>query len=135
MAVKSIASNPAPADPDKPFTLIIRIENTGTDRATSVRVSLSTAMDGAKEVFIGSIDKNSDAPAVFHLTSQEGGEIPVSITISYKDDYGIHEISQDTRVAISPAGSIILPAAMIAIAVIAGGAYWYCRMRKRDNHA
>jgi hypothetical protein len=135
MAVKSIASNPAPADPGKPFTLIIRIENTGTDRATSVRVALSTGMDGAKEVFIGSIDKNSDAPAVFHLTSAGGGEVPVIIAIAYTDDYGTHEITQETRVAVNPAGSPVLPVAVVATILVAGGAYWYFRIRRRDDHA
>ena len=135
MAIKSIASDPALPEPGKPFTLIIRIENTGTDRATSVRTGLATAIDGAKEIFIGSIDKNSDAPAVFHLTSREGGEIPVTITISYTDDYGVHTVTQDTRFAVSPAGSPLLPVAVIALAAGAGIAYWYLRIRKRGDHA
>lgn len=73
------------------FSLVFRIENTGTDKAKSVSASLDLPFEGTKEAFVGTIGPDSDAPAVFTLKASESGDIPFNLTIRYKDDFGTHE--------------------------------------------
>jgi len=57
--------------------MILRIENTGTDDAKSVSASVDLPMDGNKETFIGKIEPDNDAPAVFYLRDRDSGNFPI----------------------------------------------------------
>ncbi len=130
MAVSSITTDPVRPVPGSPFTLIVRVENTGTDRATSVRASIDSGFTGTGEAFIGSIDKDSDAPAIFHLQATRDGTVPVAVAIQYTDDYGTHRFEETTTVTTAPSSSMAV--AVIVLALLAAGciaAYWYFRIR------
>ena len=136
IAVSSVTTDPVRPVPGSPFTLILRIENTGTDRATSVRATLDSPFTGTRDSFIGSIDKDSDAPAIFYLQATKDGTVPANLTISYNDDFGSHTISERTTIVTSPASStttIVL--AVLLIGIIAGAGYWYLRIRPGKGHA
>jgi hypothetical protein len=136
IAVSSVTTDPVRPVPGSPFTLILRIENTGTDRATSVRATLDSPFAGTRDSFIGSIDKDSDAPAIFYLQVTKDGTVPANLTISYDDDFGPHMISERTTIVTSPASStttIVL--AVLLIGIIAGAGYWYLRIRSGKRHA
>lgn len=49
------------------FSLIVRLENTGTDDAKSVRAVLDIPFEEIREAFVGTIEPDNDAPAVFAL--------------------------------------------------------------------
>ncbi len=49
IAVSSVTTDPVRPVPGSPFTLVVRVENTGTDRATSVRAMLDSAFSGTRE--------------------------------------------------------------------------------------
>lgn len=129
IAVSSITTDPVRPNPGSPFTLVVRVENTGTDRATSVRATLDSGFAGTKDAFIGSIDKDSDAPAVFYLQATKDGTVPASITISYNDDYGTHTVSEATTVMTNASSLLPVIVAILVILAGAGAAYWYFRMR------
>jgi len=136
IAVSSVTTDPVRPVPGSPFTLILRIENTGTDRATSVRATLDSPFAGTRDSFIGSIDKDHDAPAIFYLQTTKDGIVPANLTISYTDDFGAHTISERTTIVTSPASStttIVL--AVLLIGIIAGAGYWYLRIRPGKGHA
>ena len=136
IAVSSVTTDPVRPVPGSPFTLILRIENTGTDRATSVRATLDSPFAGTRDSFIGSIDKDSDAPAIFYLQATKDGTVPANLTISYNDDFGSHTISERTTIVTSPSSStttIVL--AVLLIGIIAGAGYWYLRIRPGKGHA
>jgi len=136
IAVSSVTTDPVRPVPGNAFTLILRIENTGTDRATSVRASLDSPFAGTRDAFIGSIDKDSDAPAIFYLQATSDGAVPANLTISYNDDFGSHTISERTTIVTSPASSIMTTAlAFLLICIVAGAAYWYLRIRPGKGHA
>lgn len=129
IAVKSLSTDPVRPVPGSAFTLILRVENTGTDQATSVRAALDSPFAGTKTAFIGSIDKNSDAPAIFYLQATRDGTVPANVTISYNDDFGSHTIDESATVTTSsPAGFLPVAAVVMAICLIAGAAYWYFRL-------
>ena len=130
IAVSSVTTDPVRPVPSNAFTLILRIENTGTDRATSVRATLDSPFAGTRDSFIGSIDKDSDAPAIFYLQVTKDGIVPANLTISFNDDFGSHTISERTTIVTSPSSStttIVL--AILLIGIIAGAGYWYLRIR------
>ncbi|MDD1689241.1 MAG: S-layer protein [Methanoregula sp.] len=135
IAVSSVTTDPVRPVPGGTFTLIIRVENTGTDQATSVRAILDSPFAGTKTAFIGSIDKDSDAPAIFYLQATKDGTVPANLTISYHDDFGSHTVSEQTTV-MTGTGSGMLPAALavIVVCIIAGVAYWYFRIRPVKGH-
>lgn len=131
MAVKSFSTDPATPSPGDVFKLIIRVENTGTDQATSVKASLDGRFDGTKTAFIGSIDKNSDAPAIFYIQSPRAGIIPANLTITYSDDFGNHTISEEATVPTNASSGIFIIAGIIlALILISGLGYWYLRVRQ-----
>jgi hypothetical protein len=135
IAVSSVTTDPVRPVPGSPFTLILRIENTGTDRATSVRATLDSQFAGTRDSFIGSIDKDSDAPAIFYLQVTKDGTVPANLTISYNDDFGSHTISERTTIVTSPASSTTTIAlAVLLIGIIAGAGYWYLRIRPGKRH-
>jgi hypothetical protein len=136
IAVSSVTTDPVRPVQGNAFTLILRIENTGTDRATSVRASLDSPFTGTRDAFIGSIDKDSDAPAIFYLQATSDGAVPANLTISYSDDFGSHTISERTTIVTSPASSIMTIAfAVLLICIVAGAAYWYLRIRSGKKNA
>jgi hypothetical protein len=135
ISVKSFSTDPARPVPGNAFTLVARVENTGTDQATSVKASLDSPFTGTKTAFIGSVDKNSDAPAVFYLQATQDGTVPVNLTISYSDDFGAHEITEQASVATAPGQGLLPIAVLLLILGIAAAAYWYFRIRPVKMHA
>jgi len=136
IAVSSVTTDPVRPVPGSTFTLIIRVENTGTDQATSVRATLDSTFTGTKTAFIGSIDKDSDTPAIFYLQATKDGTVPVNLTISYNDDFGSHTISEQATVMTAPASGISATVlAVLLISIFAGAAYWYLRIRPGNEHA
>jgi hypothetical protein len=133
IAVSSVTNDPVRPNPGSPFTLIVRVENTGTDRATSVRATLDTGFAGTKDAFIGSIDKDSDAPAVFYLQATKDGTVPAGVTITYTDEYGTHTVNEATTVTTTQP-SVLLPAIALILVFIAGAVYWYLRIRPGKEH-
>jgi len=135
IAVKSFSTDPVRPVPGNAFTLIIRVENTGTDQATSVRATLDSPFAGTKTSFIGSIDKDSDAPAIFYLQATKDGTVPVNLTVSYTDDFGPHAIAEQATVTTSQSsGMVPVAIAVLAAGIIAGAAYWYFHIRPGKRH-
>jgi len=136
IAISSVTTDPVRPVPGNPFTLVIRVENTGTDRATSVRASLDSGFAGTKDAFIGSIDKDSDAPAIFYLQATKDGTVPAAISITYNDEYGSHTVRETTAVMTGTASSLPLIVVLLLILCAgAGAAYWYYRIRPGNGHA
>lgn len=136
IALSSVTTDPVRPIPGNTFTLIVRVENTGTDQATSVRAVLDSPFAGTKTAFIGSIDKDSDAPAIFYLQATKDGTVPANLTITYTDDFGSHTVSEQATVMTGPSSGLLPVAlAVLVIGMIAGAAYWYFRIRPGKEHA
>jgi hypothetical protein len=134
MSVASIRTAPARITAGDPVGLTIRIENTGTADARSVRATIGgLSLSGTKEAFLGTIEPGNDGPAVFNLQAGEEGDYPYTLAIQYTDDYGAHTTEQALNLVV--AGSDRVPALIIAVVaivvVIAAALYWY-RRRKEE---
>ena len=130
MAIKSLVTDPIQPNLNDPITLTLRIENTGTDRTDSVIATLDTPLSGTKEAFVGSIDIDSDAPAIFYLSATQSGQIPLIINISYDDDYGPHTLTENTIISVK--GSNEYPVIIVVLIIAACGAgVWYWRTKRK----
>lgn len=129
--ISQVTTDPARIKRGDQFTLIIRIENTGTDDAKSVDARVEIPLSGTREAFVGKIEPGNDAPAPFNLQADRAGDIPYSLTISYEDDYGRDQIQQDLHLNVHDSDNIPMLIGAIIVLLIAGaGAYWYFFRRK-----
>jgi len=110
------------------FSLILRLENTGTDDAKSVRASLDIPFEGIKEGFVGTIEPGNDAPAVFNLKATRAGEIFYILNVTYLDDYGKHSISEPLSLSIQEKGGMSL--LILFLAILGAGIVVYLYKRR-----
>ncbi|HUT37848.1 MAG TPA: S-layer protein [Methanoregula sp.] len=132
IGIASVSVDPVRIKKGDAVTLIIRLENTGTDNANSVKASIDIPMSGGKDAYVGKIEPNNDAPAVFALQAGNPGTYPYNLTVRYEEDYGVQtqtEVLQMTVLEGDSTGLIIL---IVLFLVIGGGAgYWYFVLRKK----
>jgi len=129
--ISQVTTDPARIKRGDQFTLIIRIENTGTDDAKSVDARVDIPLSGTREAFVGKIEPGNDAPAPFNLQADRAGDIPYTLTISYEDDYGRDQIQQDLHLNVHDSNNLPMILGIVVILLIAGiGAYWYFFRRK-----
>ena len=128
---RRLTTDPVRVDGGQSFTLIARLENTGTDNAKSVRVRIDLPFSGNNESFIGTIEPGNDAPAVFNLVADETGVRPYTLSASYTDDEGTHTISEPLTLEVTESSEsmvIIVVAGFVAVLLAVAG-IWYWRRR------
>ena len=131
----SVDTNPSRLSEGSPFDLTVRIENTGTGEAKQVSAKVDLPADGTKEAFIGKIKPGNDAPAIFLLEGMKGGNFPYNLTITYTDDMGVHTITRQMNLRVTPAnnsGNLILGLLVLGILSFLAYRYWYLP-RKNGN--
>jgi len=124
----SVDTSPPRLTENTPFDLTIRIENTGTGEAKQVSAKIDLPAEGTKEAFIGKIKPGNDAPAVFLLEGLKGGNYPYTLNITYTDDMGIHTLTRQMNMRVTPAdnsGTIIFVLVILVILGVIGYRYWY----------
>ncbi len=96
----SVKTNPVLPYLGDTVELTIRIENYGRGSANSLKVSAEHPFLGTKEAFLGTLDSEEDAPAVFTFITDKAGEFEFPIKISYADDYGENMIEKKVKITI-----------------------------------
>ena len=130
MGVASIRTEPARIIAGDTVDLTIRLENTGTADADSIRATVDgLTFTGSKEAFLGTIEPGNDGPAIFSLEADEAGEFDYTLVIRYTDGYGEHTVRQALHLVV--AGRSPVPAIAVAVVVLIVAAavaiYWYRR--------
>ena len=136
LSVASIKTNPLIGKVGKELTLTIRIENVGDDDAKSAKASvLGLSFIGIKDAFLGEIEAGDDAPAVFTLIPDSGGEFAYTLQISYEDDFGEHTVTEDLNLIVEREKNGGLPGdyVMIALAVLVMVGVYCLFFRKRKE--
>lgn len=123
---------------NEPFVLTLKIENIGTTDADNVKVKIESPFSGDSESYLGKIQKNEYANAVFALNSGDSsGEVKCKLILTYYDDNGSNSIEKEFFVSVNVvpkssgaqiAASLILP--IILLVIIAGGILFYRKKRK-----
>lgn len=134
IGIASVATDPVRIKQGDAVSLVIRLENTGTDNANSVKASIDLPMTGGKDAYVGKIEPDNDAPAVFALQAKNPGTYTYNLTVQYEDDYGVQAKNETLQMTVldGDVGGMVLPA-IIILFIAAGGAYWYFGIRKKGS--
>jgi hypothetical protein len=122
-----------PQNPKKgeELTIEARVENVGDDDAENTKLVLDSELEGFKTAYLGELEKDDDSPAIFTLKATVEGEVANKLILTYEDDFGEHQISEDVSFSVSnnqrqSYGSLLI-AALIALSLIL---YLVSRKRK-----
>ncbi len=118
LSISNVKTEPLNIKEGEYFTLLLRIENTGDEDAKSVKINLVSPFEGTKTAFLGKIEPDDDAPATFSLRANKAGELTNRLTISYKDDFGEHQISEEIILTVNPEDNEYVPGIAIIITTI-----------------
>ncbi|MCX9009560.1 MAG: hypothetical protein OIN66_00420 [Candidatus Methanoperedens sp.] len=88
-------TEPARIKENEPFTLTIKIENTGTGDAKGVAARLESELGGDTLAYLGEIKKDDYSNAIFTLDGAVSGKKTGNLRISYEDDFGKHEVDKE----------------------------------------
>ncbi|VVB95257.1 Uncharacterised protein [uncultured archaeon] len=122
-------TEPARIKENEPFTLTIKIENTGTGDAKGVTASIESALEGDTLAYLGEIKKDDYSNAIFTINPASSGKVTGILRISYEDDFGTHEIQKDLIVIVNPADRQSSLPIILGMIAVSGGIYFWRRKR------
>jgi len=123
-------------DPEIPVkgqqaSLTLRLENVGEGEARSVKARLEGLEgSGSTGAFLGRLDKDDDAPAVFTFTPEKTGDQNVTLLVEYEDDFGEHQISEYLTFNVQRQEGSVLPIVLGAGLVLAAVSFY---MKKKGK--
>lgn len=127
--IAGINTDPGRIEKGNYLTLTIRIENAGNGNAKSVKANIDIPFRGTKTAFLGKIEPDNDAPAIFNLYADDAGDYKYNLTVQYEDDLGTHETREELMMTVSPGDrTSVFVIILLIIAVI--GVYWFFIRRK-----
>jgi hypothetical protein len=121
--------DPARVMDNQPFTLTMKIENTGTGDAKGVTVNLESKLQGDTLAYLGEIKKDDYSNAIFSLDGAGSGNKEAILKISYEDDTGKHEVQKNVYLTVTPPESQN-PIPLLIIAFVAIVAVYMWKRRK-----
>lgn len=134
IGIASLTTDPVRVRKGSPVSLVIRLENTGTDNANSVKATIDLPFPGSKDAYVGKIEPDNDAPAVFAVQATNPGTYTYNLTVQYEDDFGVQTRQESLQMTVFDGDSSGLIAATLLLLVLAAGAgYWYFRIRKKGT--
>jgi len=123
-------------DPEIPVkgqqvSMTMRLENVGEGEARSVKARLE-GLEGSGNTgaFLGRLDKDDDAPAVFTFTPEKTGDQDVTLLVEYEDDFGEHELSENLTLNVESQKGNILPIVLGAVLILAAVIFY---MKKKGK--
>jgi len=134
IGIASLSTDPVRIKKGDQVSLIIRLENTGTDNANSVKASIDLPMSGGKDAYVGKIEPDNDAPAVFTLQAGNPGTWPYNLTVRYEDDYGMQTRTETLQMTVMDGDSTgMIVAILLILIIVCGGGYWYFVLRNKGS--
>lgn len=128
LSIAAVTTDPVRVQEGSQFSLIVRIENTGTGDADGVRAEIDTTMNGTKEAFVGKIEPDNDAPAVFYLQKASAGDLSIPVSIYTRNESVVLKDTVAITVSSKP-GFPILQITVVIILAVVGFVLW---RRKRN---
>jgi hypothetical protein len=104
LAIGGKTLDPAIISAGKDFTLTLKIDNTGSEIAEGVKVILDTGFEGDHEAYLGKIERDDYANAIFILKSQQEGqhEVRVKIFYEFSGSEGTHSNEEVINLLVRP---------------------------------
>jgi hypothetical protein len=134
LGIASLSTEPARIAAGDPVSLVVRLQNTGTDTANSVKASIDLPFSGSTDAFVGRIEPKNDAPAVYALVAGDSGTYAYNLSVQYEDDYGVHTHVETLRLTVQKGSSPLPLLAVIVLVLAAAGVGWYL-WRKQAGRA
>ena len=134
IGIASLSTDPVRIKKGDPVSLVIRLENTGTDNANSVKATIDLPMAGSHDAYVGTIEPDTDAPAVFALQAKDPGTYTYSLIVQYEDDYGVRTQNETLRMTVldgDATGLVLL--GLLVFLLCAGAGYWYFVLKKKGS--
>lgn len=118
--VADVKTNPIKVLEYSDVTLIIRIANFGDGDAKRVKTTIDLPFTGEKTAYLGKIEPDDDAPAVFTLETGGAGDYNYTLTMTYTDDYGEHITEENLQFVVFPVSrrAIFIFVSVIMLAII-----------------
>lgn len=111
--------------------MIVRLENVGEGEASSVKARLEGLEgSGSTGAFLGRLEKDDDAPAVFTFVPEKAGEQAVTLLIEYEDDFGAHRLRENLTFSVDRQEGSILPIVLGAVLILAAAVFY---MKKKGK--
>ncbi len=118
-------TDPARLKENEPFSLTVKIENTGTGDAKGVTGRLESQLEGDTIAYLGEIKKDDYSNAIFSLDALGKGKKTGILKITYEDDFGAHEITKELILIVNNGdGNNPLPAVIGIVALAAVIIFW-----------
>lgn len=121
-------------DPEMPLrgqkvSMILRLENVGEGEARFVKARLEGLEgSGNTNAFLGRLDKDDDAPAIFTFVPDKVGEQNVTLIVEYEDDFGEHILSEDLTFSVERQKENIIPI-LLALALVLVAVVFYMKKK------
>jgi len=130
LGISNIKTDPSPVKEGGFTSLIIKVENTGTGDAKSVRVTIESPFASSR-VSLGKIAADEDASAVFSFNANQAGDISYALAVEYEDDFGKGGVNDTEKLTVykKDADGTIYIIALAAVAV--AGFLLYRRGKKK----
>lgn len=123
-------TEPSQIKENEPFTVTLKIENSGTGDARGVSAYIESSLEGDTVSYLGEIKKDDYSNAIFTLNPAKNGKKTCNLTISYEDDFGKHEIKKEIILIVNPAESGDMTLIVLGVTVSAATLYFWKRKRK-----
>lgn len=120
LAIGGKTVDPAILLAGKDFTLALKIDNTGSETAEGVKVTLDTDFEGDHEAYLGKIERDDYANAIFILRSSQEGqhEVRVKIYYDFSGSMGAHSVEETINLLVRPDESFNFLPVVAAAAVL-----------------
>lgn len=136
IGIASLTTDPVRIRKGDPVSLVIRLENTGTDNADSVKATIDLPFAGSRDAYVGKIEPDNDAPAVFALQAGNAGTYAYNLTVEYEDDYGARTREERLQLTVLNGDATgAVAAGILVLVVCAGAAYWFLVRKKGPGNA
>ena len=132
LSISNIKTDPLNIKHGCDFTLFVRIENAGDGDAKSVKASVNLPFEGSKNAFLGKIEVDEDAPAVFRLKASNSGQFNYKLNIEYSDDSGKYAVDEELSLYVEPQNNMnpmIFAVVAVLVLLIAGIVFILLRRR------
>ena len=130
--IAAVTTDPNPLEDGEKAIITVRVENLGEGDANNIQVRLGKdGFEGQTKAYIGKLKEDEDAPAVFSLIPSKPGKHELTVIVSYEDDLGTHEISEELELLVlkksNTNGFILI---VIVLALVGFLAYTFLRKKK-----
>jgi hypothetical protein len=118
--ISSLKFDPEMPEKGQQASMILRLENVGDGEARFVKARLEGLEgSGSTYAFLGKLDKDDDAPAVFTFIPEKTGEQEVTLVVEYEDDFGAHSLSEKLTFNVIRTNISIVPFVLVAVVALA----------------